>query len=234
MASAVTGPAGVPACKRHALRERFARLETSNVADVLDQLGHPDQALAPGFVPFTGSTDRLAGWAYTFRGQMTPYEATGDAEKMRACQGIGASEVSVWSGDEQGVCYFGELIALGMQSRGAVGALVEGGVRDGRWLTEHRFPTFARYRSPTQSIGRWRVTAWQVPVYLAGATSARVTVHPGDFILADTDGAIVIPASILDRVLVDTERMSATEIEVRAAIAQGVSLEECLRRFGHV
>ncbi|MBO0850428.1 MAG: RraA family protein, partial [Pseudonocardia sp.] len=71
--------------------------------------------------------------------------------------------------------------------RGAVGALVDGGVRDLKWLRRHGFPVFGRYRTPVQSIGRWRVTGAQEPVYLRGATSRWVTVHPGDFVLADED-----------------------------------------------
>ena len=61
---------------------------------------------------------------------MTPYAGKGDPEKMKACQGIAPGDVSVWSGDGEGICYFGELIAVGMQDRGSVGALVDGGIRD--------------------------------------------------------------------------------------------------------
>ena len=73
----------------------------------------------------------------------------------------------------------GELIALGMQERGCVGAVVDGGVRDLRWLRQHDFPVFARYRTPVQSIGRWSVTGWQEPVSISGATMRWVRVNPG-------------------------------------------------------
>ena len=76
---------------------------------------------------------------------------------MEACQGLGAGEVSVWSGDGEGICYFGELIAIGMKERGCVGALVDGGIRDVRWIAQQHFPVYARYRTPVQSIARWRV-----------------------------------------------------------------------------
>jgi len=135
------------------IRKRYLAVDTSNVADILDTLGFFHQSLAPDFAPYPLSAGRLAGWAYTIRGQMTPYPLGGDPEKMKACQGIGVGDISVWSGDGQGICYFGELIALGMQERGCAGALVDGGIRDIRWLAEHKFPVFARYRTPTQSIG---------------------------------------------------------------------------------
>lgn len=218
--------------QRTSVRERFLEVDTSNVADVLDDLGLPHQGLSPAFRPESGS--RLAGWAYTIRGQMAPFEGGGDPVKMQACAGIGPDEVSVWSGDGEGVCYFGELIALGMAERGSVGALVDGGVRDIRWLREHGFPVFATYRTPIQSIGRWRVTEWQEPVYVAGATSSRVTVRPGDFILGDEDGCLVVPGEHVEEVLERAEALTRTEIDVREALRAGSSLAECLERFGHV
>ena len=220
------------AAERAAVRLRYLEVDTSNVADVLDSRNLPDQGLAPGFLPHSGT--RIAGWAYTIRGQMVPYVGTGDPEKMRACSGVGADEITVWSGDGEGICYFGELIALGMMERGCAGALVDGGVRDIRWLVEHGFPVFARYRTPVQSIGRWRVTGVQEPVYLAGATTTRVEVRPGDFVLGDEDGCLVVPADSVDEVLEEAEALTRTETQVREALAAGASLAECLERFGHV
>jgi regulator of RNase E activity RraA len=130
---------------RSEIRKRFLGVDTANIADVLDQMGMLDQGLSAEFQPFPATAGRLAGWAYTIRGQMVPYEGTGDAAKMEACHGIGPDEISVWSGDGAGICYFGELIALGMKERGCVGALVDGGVRDVRWLGEHNFAVYACY-----------------------------------------------------------------------------------------
>ena len=131
------------------------------------------------------SGDRAAGWVYTIRGQMTPYAGEGDPEKMKACQGNTPGDVIVWSGDGEGICYFGELIAVGMQDRGSVGAPVDGDIHDTRWIGALGFPVYARYRTPVQSIGRWKVVEWQQNVYLRGATAKWVLVLPADFILAD-------------------------------------------------
>ncbi len=220
--------------QRTAIRERFLAVDTSNVADVLDELGHFDYGLSAGFAPYPASAGKLAGWAYTVRGQMVPYAGTGDAAKMEACAGISSGEVSVWSGDGEGICYFGELIALGMQERGSTGALVDGGIRDVRWLGEHGFTVYARYRTPVQSIGRWRVTGCQERVYVSGATTPRVAVDPGDFILADDDGAIVIPGPLVDAVLTRAEELTAMETRIRADLAAGLSLDAALKKYGHV
>jgi regulator of RNase E activity RraA len=214
---------------------RFAALDSSIVADVLDDLGVVDQGLAAEFAPFPAQAGKLAGPAFPIAGQMSPSPVTGgDATKMEACAAIPAGAVSVWSGAGEGVCFFGELIALGMQERGCVGALVDGGVRDVAWLGRHGFPVFARYRTPVQSIGRWRVTGYGAPVVLPGATVRHVTVAPGDFVLADDDGAIVVPIAVLDEVLERGEAMLAQEQRIRAELARGLSLTEALERFGHV
>jgi regulator of RNase E activity RraA len=85
-----------------------------------------------------------------------------------------------------------------------------------------------------QSIGRWKVTAWQVPVELPGAARKRVRVRPGDFILADADGVIVVPARAAFKVLLEAERLTAKEIRIRRDLGRGASLEDVLKKYGHV
>lgn len=216
------------------IRQRYLAVDTSNVGDVLDVMGYLHQGLDATFAPYPATAGRLAGWAYTIRGQLTPYGMGGDEEKMKACQGLSPGEVSVWSGDGEGICYFGELIALGMKERGSVGALVDGGIRDVKWLGEHHFPVYARYRTPVQSIGRWKVNASQCEVFLRGATTSWVSVKPGDFVLADEDGAIVIPAAIVETVLLQAEELTRKEQHIRREIGQGLSLADALRTYGHV
>lgn len=216
------------------VRRRYLKVDTATVADVLDVLGLPDQGLAPGFVPYPSAAGRMGGWAYTIRGKMRRYAGSGDPRKMRAVDGVSPGEVTVWSGEGRGVCFFGELIALGMKRRGCSGALVDGGIRDLHWIARQRFPVYARYRTPVQSIGRWKVTAWQVPVDLPGATRKRVRVHPGDFVLADIDGVIVIPAGAAYEVLIESERLTKKERRIRHDLERGASLESVLKKYGHV
>jgi 4-hydroxy-4-methyl-2-oxoglutarate aldolase len=219
---------------RAAIRRRYFKVDSATVADVLDVLGRPDQGLSPSFQPYPADAGKMAGWAYTIRGQMTPYQSAGDPDKMKAVDGIGPGELGVWAGDGEGICYFGELIALGMKRRGCAGALVDGGIRDIEWIARQKFPVYARYRTPVQSIGRWKVAAWQQPVYLPGATTRRVSVHPGDFVLADIDGAIVIPAAMAEAVLVQAEKLTAKETLIRRELDAGATLAQVLKKYGHV
>jgi regulator of RNase E activity RraA len=220
--------------KKEEIRLRYLEVDTSNVADVLDGMNLLQQGLAADFGPYPDTCKRLAGWAYTIRGQMTPYPQGGDADKMAACQGLSPGEISVWSGNGEGICYFGELIALGMKERGCTGALLDGGIRDVRWIGEHGFPVFARYRTPVQSIGRWKVNACQVPVYMRGHDGGNVIVRPGDFILCDDDGAIVIPFEHVEAVLLESERLTQVEKNIRIELANGLSLGDALKKYGHV
>ena len=216
------------------VRLRYLKVDTATVADVLDDLGLPSQGLAAEFAPYPSAADRMGGWAYTIRGKKARYAGGGDPRKMRAVDGIAKGEVAVWSGKGNGVCFFGELIALGMKRRGCAGALVDGGIRDIEWIARQRFPVFARYRTPVQSIGRWKVTAWQVPVDMPGATTKAVKVRPGDFVLADADGVIVVPGMLAAQVLAEAERLTKKEVRIRRELDRGASLEDVLRKYGHV
>jgi regulator of RNase E activity RraA len=217
------------------IRQRYLAVDSSNVADVLDELGLHDQGVAPEFAPYPADAGKLAGWAFTIRGEMTPYPmGSGDPAKMEACAQLTPGTVSVWSGQGAGVCFFGELISIGMKERGCAGALVDGGVRDVDWIGKLEFPVYARYCTAVQSIGRWRVTGHSIPVPLPGATVPTVMVTPGDFVLGDADGAIVIPAEIAEQVLVRAEELGAREVQIREELAGGLSLSEALAKFGHV
>ncbi|MGW6036206.1 RraA family protein [Gordonia terrae] len=217
---------------RALIRSRFLAVDVANVADVLDDLGHRDQALGTDLACVAGR-ERLAGWAFTISGAMS--DAPGrDPLKAQACNEIGPDEVSVWEGNGRGVCYFGELVAIGMMQRGSPGAVLDGGVRDRKWLHEIGFTTFSRYPTSVQTSGRWRVSAWRQPVTLPGASGQPVVIEPGDFILGDDDGVIVIPAALVDVVLEDAETMTDKEIDVRAAIRNGMTLADAMTQFGRI
>ena len=217
-----------------AIRQRYLKVDTATVADVLDTLGYHHQGIAPSFAPYPSEAGKFAGWAYTICGEMRPYAGGGDPDKMKAVDGLKPGCASVWSGSGEGICFFGELIALGMKLRGCTGALVDGGIRDIEWIAKQKFPVYARYRTPVQLIGRWKVTAWQVPAYLPGATKQHVIVNPGDFVLGDVDGVIVVPYDEVEKVLNEAERLTATEVQIRAALDAGATLEQVLAKYGHV
>ena len=137
-------------------------------------------------------------------------------------------------GDARGVCCFGHLSASAMRARGCIAAVVDGGVRDVAFLASCGMPIVARYRTPAQGVGRWRVTGVQVPVRVRGALAEWLTVSPGDMLVSDADGVVVIPQELLGEVTARVRKWSAAETNARAEIQQGLPLLAALRKYGHL
>jgi regulator of RNase E activity RraA len=78
------------------------------------------------------------------------------------------------------------------------------------------------------------VNAWQIPISVAGATTKDVMITPGDFIVADDDGVIVIPSDKIMTVLERAEQLTDKEVQIRRELQNGLSLADALAKFGHV
>lgn len=207
---------------------------TAVVADVLDSLKVTPAVLAASIGPVTPEV-RFAGPAYTVTGELHWSSAAGDRQKLEAIDAMPAGVVPVWAGtDIKGVCCFGDLLAEAMKQRGCLGAVVDGGVRDVSYLQTLGLPVRARYNSPAQAIGRWKVTGSQQPVRVRGGIDEWVTVAPGDTVICDEDGVIVVAVGDVERVCELVEKWSGTEVQSREAIRSGSSLIAALEKFGHL
>lgn len=219
---------------RAAIRQRYLALDTSTICDVFDTRGLAEPALDSSIQRITTPRAKAAGWACTIEGAFTV--GTGpDRLKLKIADSLPEDSVAVWGGtNARGICLFGDLISLTMFRRGCRGAIVDGGVRDVDAISALDFPVFARYRSPVQSIGRWRVVRHDLPISLPGALGRLVTVSPGDFVLADSDGVVVIPGDRVVEILEAAEEVVHKETEARKLGAKGLSAQEMLDRYGHV
>jgi 4-hydroxy-4-methyl-2-oxoglutarate aldolase len=208
---------------------------TAVVADIFDTLQRLPPVLDNHLFPVDPSLVRFAGPAYTVTGKMHQWSGSGDRDKLAAIDAMPAGAVALWAGaDIHGVCCFGDILATAMKARGVAGVVVDGGVRDTAEIKNLGLPVLTRYRTPAQAIGRWHVTARQVEVQVRGALEEWVAVNPGDIVVADEDGVIVVPRNLLEQVLQRVRQWHEKDSAARREIAQGLSLLEALDKYGHL
>jgi 4-hydroxy-4-methyl-2-oxoglutarate aldolase len=211
-----------------ALIERLDDLYSAVVADVLDRLGVRSNVMAPRIRPLDRRT-RLAGFAATvhcvevdappaaredwYQGELQAVDALdqGDVMVVSTCRG----------------CYWGELLATASRYRGARGIVADAYTRDTLALIEMNFPTFVAGISPEDSLGRIEVDAVGVPIECGD-----VTVNPGDLLVGDHDGVVVIPSAVAHEVIALAEEKVSGENLVRQKLEDGMPVWEAFRTYG--
>jgi 4-hydroxy-4-methyl-2-oxoglutarate aldolase len=212
------------------LPRRFARIYTAAITDVMDEMGLLRQTLPSAIQPLTPDM-RLAGYAFTARGRPhrgTPRDRDQTLRRFLGMLGaVPADSVLVLAANDSVAAHFGELSAEWFRARHVRGAVIDGATRDSAYLSRLRFPTFVRYRTPQDSVPRWRVSDWGQPLTIGG-----VRVALGDMIVADVDGVVVVPRRVAHEVATRCEKLVNTENAVRKAVKRGMPPLAAYEKFG--
>lgn len=207
--------------------ERYRKVYSGVVADVLDKRGCRNQVVNGAIQGLTLEM-RVAGPACTCKGApATDLEPDDWDMRKQFLDSVpsGAVVVVDTSGDTA-AAHWGELMSTAARGRGATGVVIDGATRDVAQMLAMGFPAFVRYRSPASSIRRWRISGYDHPVTIGG-----VVVRPGDFVVGDADGVVVVPAELAAEVLEEVESLAVAETNMRQELLEGGTFSEVYDRY---
>ncbi|MCL4177422.1 MAG: RraA family protein [Verrucomicrobia bacterium] len=200
------------------------------VCDILDALGHRQQAMHQRLRPLDPDHCTIVGRARTVRWMETDYVDEKDPYglEIEAMDALQPGDVMVHSTDYAGTnAPWGELMSTVAQRRGATGCICDSQIRDCRRIIALGFPVFYQGIRPLDSKGRGRVMAYDVPI-----RCGEVLVHPGELVFADFDGVVVVPRAVEDEVLRRAAEKAGQETESRRELLAGRSLREVYGKYG--
>jgi regulator of RNase E activity RraA len=212
-----------------ALLDGFRHVEVASVSDALEQLTGKKMYMTHRMRPIFPT--RFAGHALTV---LLKKEANHDPEALKGMlQAIdtgGPNSVYVMVvEDGNDIAGMGGLMGTAMSARNFSGAVIDGGVRDTAYLQKIGFPVYALGVVPSTSVGHYRFAGSNVPVSCDG-----VAVNPGDLVVADSDGVVVVPTRVAPEVLRLAQDLDFSEHSMYAHIERLKSIEEAVKKFGRL
>jgi 4-hydroxy-4-methyl-2-oxoglutarate aldolase len=210
------------------LLARYEQLYTGAVNDVLREFCLLDQAL-PGHILPLREYRTVAGFAFTVKSAPNT-KITGEMTyRTEMLSHLGEDAFVVWdtSKDEKATLWGGVMSATAKGLK-VKAACIDGGIRDTHQILEQNFPVFYKYRISNGSLARCLITHYQIPVKI-GDTDIR----PGDVVLGDVDGVLVVPRSIAYRVLLRAEEIKANEKKIFGWVAEGQSIRQITDQGGY-
>lgn len=207
------------------MREAFY---SAVVCDALDALGYPHQSPRVPLSPLTTSGVLIGRckttlWADMAHPDPSPYDL--ELKAVDTCQPDDVLIVAAGGTFRSGL--WGELLSTAARRSGCVGAIVDGAVRDRTKMTQMGFPIWARGTCLYDSKDRNRVIDLDVPVEIDGVRFA-----PGDLVVADIDGVVVVPRAIEAQVVQHAWNKVNDENIVRQAIADGMTATAAFKKYG--
>ncbi len=202
-------------------------LYTPVIGDILDTLGFYHQFLPQPIQPLLAEI-RIVGRALPIQiadawGKQTkPF-----GEMTAALDSIKPGDIYIATGGSMNCAAWGEIMTATAKTRGGVGAIVDGFHRDTPRVLEQNWPVFSRGRYAQDAGVRAKVADFNCPIEIGG-----VSIQPGDLIVGDLDGVIVVPRAVEDETIRLAVEKATGEKVVRKAIEAGMSSTEAFHKFG--
>ena len=210
------------------LLSRFEKLYTGAVNDVLREFCLLDQALPGRIVPLR-EYRTVAGFAFTVKSAPN-VKIQGEMEfRVKMLGEMHEDAFVVWdtSRDSKATLWGGVMTATA-KSKKLKAACIDGGIRDTHQILQADFPMFYEYRTSNGSLGRCLITHYQIPIKIGD-----VTIKPGDIVLGDIDGVLVVPREIAYDVLVRAEEIKKNEEIIFEWVHEGQSVQEITEKGGY-
>src|SRR5438552_16004509 len=211
------------------LLDGFRHVEVASVSDALEQLTGKKMYMSHRMRPIVPT--RHAGFALTVSLKKEQNHDPDALKGMLAAIDHGNQD-SVYVMVVEGgidIAGMGGLMGTAMSSRNFSGAVIDGGVRDVSYLQKIGFPVYALGIVPSTSVSHYRFAGANIPVVCDG-----VAVNPGDIVVADADGVVVVPRPTAAHVLALAEEMDFKEHSMYAWIEKIKSIQEAVKKFGRL
>ncbi len=210
------------------LLTRFEQLYTGAVNDVLREFCLLNQTLPNNIIPLC-EYRTVAGIAFTVKSSPNTI-ISGELEfRTKMLEELGEDAFVIWdtSNDEKATSWGGVMTATAKKKK-VKAACIDGGIRDTHQILKAGFPVFYRYRSSNGSLGRCLISHYQKTLQIAD-----VTIKPGDVVLGDVDGVLIVPRDIAYDVLLRAEEIWENEKKIFGWIKDGQSVKQITKKGGY-
>jgi regulator of RNase E activity RraA len=209
--------------------DAYRHVEAASVSDAMEQLLHEKRYMSHRMQAIFPT--KFAGTAVTVllkrEENRDPDALTG---MLKAIDSGGSGSVYVMTvQDGADIAGMGGLMGTAMAARGYAGAVVDGGVRDVPQLKRVQFPVYALGPVPSTSVGHYRFAGADISIVCDG-----VKVDPGDIIVADQDGVVVVPKAHAADILIKAQALDNSEHSMYPFIEKYHSIVEAVQKFGRI
>ncbi len=210
------------------LLSRFEALYTGAVNDVLREFCLLNQTLPNHIIPLR-EYQTVAGFAFTVKSAPNA-KISGEMEfRTQMLDHLHEDAFVIWdtSKDEKATLWGGVMTATAKNLK-VKAVCIDGGIRDTHQILEADFPVFYKYRTSNGSLGRCLITHYQITLQISD-----VTIKPGDVLLGDIDGVLVVPREIAYDVLVRAEEIKENENKIFEWVHSGQTIHEITEKGGY-